>query len=338
MGNPPDSHRIALEIVKGTGVICGMLIFTMFFNPLMLFLPLPVMFYRARLGRRLGKIVLFMGILVVGLMTGSLGLEFIKWLFWSLLILGYFLQDFLERGLSLEKTLVFSGTLVMLILFAALLAKSISGSTTVTGFLEKSLEQTFGLLMQAANVASGEVASQVSAFIKMIGTPADYFMAAKTTGLAPDKEAMQRAAFVLVRIAPSSMATFFLITALVCLRTAGPVYRRKGLTPPELGDFTVWRSPENLMWVTIACGVMMVLPVGLARFIGVNGILVLLMVYFFQGMAITAFFLKRVKVSIMAQWVIYVLIFFTFLQFIVLALGFFDLWLDVRKLKQMEET
>jgi uncharacterized protein YybS (DUF2232 family) len=64
---------------------------------------------------------------------------------------------------------------------------------------------------------------------------------------------------------------------------------------------------------------------------GLNGLLVMLLIYFFQGIAIVSFYFEKMRLPLLARWVLY---FFT-LQVLplVIGLGVFDMWLNVRKIK-----
>jgi uncharacterized protein YybS (DUF2232 family) len=67
--------------------------------------------------------------------------------------------------------------------------------------------------------------------------------------------------------------------------------------------------------------------------LGINGLIVLMTVYFFQGMAITTFFFQKKRFPFILRVFFYGLIVVQqFLLLLVIALGFFDTWLNFRKL------
>ena len=92
-----------------------------------------------------------------------------------------------------------------------------------------------------------------------------------------------------------------------------------------------WRSPEWLVYAFIAAGVMTLVPSRPVSIVGVNAIGLLLIVYFFQGMAIIAFYLYLNRWRLFIKVIIYVLIFTqVYIMFIVAGLGLFDTWFDFR--------
>ncbi len=72
--------------------------------------------------------------------------------------------------------------------------------------------------------------------------------------------------------------------------------------------------------------------------IGLNGLIVLMTIYFFQGIAIISFYFNKKNFSKGAKILLYGLIVLQqLLLFVVIGLGLFDAWLDFRKLdKQVE--
>jgi len=112
------------------------------------------------------------------------------------------------------------------------------------------------------------------------------------------------------------------------------LFRRfPGLFLPS--DLSKWQLPENLIWIVAAAlgiftlGFLVNSPwvdrVGMNLLVGVG------MLYFFQGLSITAFYLTKLKTFALLKPVLYVL---AFVQFnVVLALlGVFDVWFDFRGL------
>jgi uncharacterized protein YybS (DUF2232 family) len=91
------------------------------------------------------------------------------------------------------------------------------------------------------------------------------------------------------------------------------------------------------MWGVIACGLTILLPDKTFKVIGLNGLIVLMTIYFFQGIAIVSFYFEKKGVPRMFKIFIYSLI--AIQQIILMAvigLGFFDVWFDFRKLELKE--
>jgi uncharacterized protein YybS (DUF2232 family) len=111
------------------------------------------------------------------------------------------------------------------------------------------------------------------------------------------------------------------------------LFQARKIPVPEFGSLNQWRSPEPLVWVAIGCGAMLLLPVAALKIIGINGLIVLMAVYFFQGIAIVSFFFEKKRFPAALRFILYSLIGLQqFLLLLIIGLGFFDMWVDFRKL------
>ncbi|MBU1568206.1 MAG: YybS family protein [Proteobacteria bacterium] len=98
--------------------------------------------------------------------------------------------------------------------------------------------------------------------------------------------------------------------------------------------FRQWVLPEKLIWVVIAMGVFILIPVEPLPRIGINCILLLSVIYCFQGLSITVFLMNKWKVPLLLRSFFYVMIVFQSLgTLILLFFGIADIWLDFRKMK-----
>jgi uncharacterized protein YybS (DUF2232 family) len=111
-----------------------------------------------------------------------------------------------------------------------------------------------------------------------------------------------------------------------------------GTSAPELcgeRNLCLWKSPEHLVWAAIASGFLLLLPWSGLDLVGSNLIRVIGTVYFFQGIAIVAFYFQRSKMPLLLKALMYGLLFLTAGTRIgVAALGLFDVWFDFRKLNK----
>lgn len=105
----------------------------------------------------------------------------------------------------------------------------------------------------------------------------------------------------------------------------------------ENPDLNRWSASEYLLWLLIGSGAMLLVSFKSLNIIGTNLLIVSLMAYFYQGVAIILFYMKKktfplfLKIFVFALIVIQPLI----LLFVIL-LGLFDAWGDFRKLKKVE--
>jgi len=107
----------------------------------------------------------------------------------------------------------------------------------------------------------------------------------------------------------------------------------RSLNYPDFGPLNLWKAPEYLVWGVIGCGLALFLPHTAIKVIGINGLLILMTVYFFQGIAIVSFYFDKKRLPRFVRVFLYTLI--ALQQLILLAvigLGFFDLWANFRRL------
>jgi uncharacterized protein YybS (DUF2232 family) len=99
--------------------------------------------------------------------------------------------------------------------------------------------------------------------------------------------------------------------------------------------FATWRLPSGLIWVLIAAGFSLLAPVDAISLVGRNLLVVLLPLYFFQGMAIVNNFLRKKTYPPLVKGLIYLLLLiFNPLPIIITCVGVFDLWIDFRRPRQ----
>ena len=105
---------------------------------------------------------------------------------------------------------------------------------------------------------------------------------------------------------------------------------RPGVLPGPA--FAGWRSPEPLIWALIAAGFAVALTAEGLQSAAINVLIILLPVYFLQGLAVIEHFLKRKGLSLLLRGASYVLLLVVNpLPLIVTGIGVFDLWADFRK-------
>lgn len=139
-----------------------------------------------------------------------------------------------------------------------------------------------------------------------------------------------------MKIIPALVVAVFGIVALLNLVM---LYRRfpdRRSWIASTRDLTEWKSPEALVWCLILSGFALFLPSWEALKLGaLNLFLISLIFYFFQGLAIVAYYFHHKNVPHFLRSLAYLLILFeqVFTLFVV-GLGLFDLWGDFRRLKK----
>ncbi len=107
--------------------------------------------------------------------------------------------------------------------------------------------------------------------------------------------------------------------------------------PAQLGSVAQpafrWELPELLVWVFIGSGVLFLTGMPWLRVVGLNGLVVMLGLYFLQGLSIAAFLFRRFQLPrFLAPLSVIVLVFQPFFTLLVAGLGLFDVWFAFRRL------
>lgn len=119
----------------------------------------------------------------------------------------------------------------------------------------------------------------------------------------------------------------YLLVRRYCQRSQPPL----ALAPDDLA---CWRASDYLVWVFVASGVAVLLPVETLSIIGMNVLLVTLAIYCLQGVAIVLFWGRRLPMPRSVQYVIGAMVFLfagPLCLVVCTAAGLFDLWVDFRR-------
>jgi len=233
-----------------------------------LFIPLPVLFYRAKLGRANGAIVPVATIIVMVAVIGRISVDVL--VFSELMLLGFLLSELFEFNLSVGQTVLYACGIVLLTAAGGLLFySSISGTgmtALVSAYVAKNLELTL-TLYQNMGVSPEH--------IRMIS------------------DSMVHIHYVLVRIIPAFAIVSALFVSWTNLLMARPILESRNLFYPPFGRLNLWKAPDHLVWGVIGCGLILLVSTKGMKMIGLNGLLVLMTIYFFQGIAIISFFFEK---------------------------------------------
>jgi len=273
-----------------------------------LFIPLPILFYRLRLGRINGLVIPIISSLVMVVFIGGISLDIL--FFAGLLLIGFILGELFELNLSIEKTTLYaSGSVVLSGLIGLIISSMLTGEGVfgiVSNYVAKNLELTL-VLYQSMGMSQENV--------QLIS------------------QSLDKIQHVLVTIIPALVSTSTLFVAWISILLAKPVLISRSLHYPDFGPLNLWMAPDYLVWVVIGCGLALFLPIPVIKVIGLNGLLILMTVYFFQGIAIVSYYFNKKRFPKILRIFLYTLM--ALQQLILLAvigLGFFDLWINFRRL------
>ncbi len=313
-----EPQNLAKDIVRGIA-ITSIIFAAPIYIPLLGFLcalliPLPVMFYRAKLGRSVGIFVPLGAFFFMALMAGGMSADIL--FFVELLLLGFALGELLELNLTIERTFLYACGAVFLSGFVAILFYSAISNTGITALL--------------SNYVANNIEMSLALY-RSLGMPEE------TISAIGKPETRAKIEYVFVRILPALAIVFTLFVVWVSLLLARPVLKARALFFPDFGELNRWKTPDVLVWWVIGCGALLLIPVDGLKLLGINGIMILMMVYFFQGIAIVSHFFERKRMPRGFRVVVYTLIALQhFLLLLIIGVGFFDMWMNFRKLETEE--
>jgi len=271
--------------------------------------PLPTFFYRSKFGRTIGIAVPGFTIIAMIIILG--GYAFDVFFFIELLLIGFVLSELIELKLSIEKTFIYACIVVLSSsILVVLFYSNITGiqiGSLVSDYIVKNLELTLELY-------------------KNMGMPEENIHMISSS--------MESFQYVLIRIFPALAIASTLFIIWTSLMLAKPLLKTRNLFYPDFGQLNLWKTPEYFVWIAIACGILLLIPDKTVRLMGINGIIILMTIYFFQGMAIVSFYFAKKQFPRLLRFFLYSLIaIWQVILLIVVILGFFDIWFNFRKIQ-----
>jgi uncharacterized protein YybS (DUF2232 family) len=258
--------------------------------------PLPVLYYRIKLGRQIGMIIPAVMIVILVWLSKSITTELIIISGWMLL--GFLISECFESGFSIEKTILYSSSAVL-----------VSGVLALFFYSNMSQVGIYDLAFQQVKVFLG------------------YLIEAGLIAETPDE--VQR---MVTWMLPGIITTMVIFIAWVNVILAIPLLRRNQLPAPEFGMLDLWKAPEKLVWVAILGTAGMLVETKPVFLLSMNVMCLVLMTYFLQGISIVSFFVKKTRIPPALRYLLYWLVFFQFpVNLMVTGIGLFDMWVNFRK-------
>lgn len=200
--------NISKDIISGVAII-GLIFTASTYLPVIgfffsLFIPLPILFYRSKLGRTTGIIVYILSIIIMIVMTGSISLDI--FFFAELLLLGFVLSELFEMRLSIEKTISYACAsvlitgIVILFFYSNLLNTGIY--TLASEYISRNLELTM-------------------AMYESLGVPEESIHVISNS--------MEKIHYVLIRIIPAMLISLTLFVSWTSLLIARPLLKAKNI-------------------------------------------------------------------------------------------------------------
>lgn len=313
-GNPvvrPKKNPVAKELVLGVAAtlmsflpVLVIPVVGVFFS---VFTPLPTLVSFYRLGRPLGFVIPAGAAVVAGLILFYLDAPNGMYYFLEMLLLGLLLAVGMRQRLSIEKTV--AGATLFVFGLSSLVFWYAQGGAGGEVFqeLENDLKASITMLIQQHPSLSANQA-------ELAGT-------------------VEKVASILVRLLPGITLASTLIVAWLNLLVAMRFCRYQRAPLPPWPNWSQWKAPEHLVWVVIAAGFMLLLPLASFKILALNGLIALGVVYLLQGLAIVVYYFDRWRLPKILRVFFYsLLILQQFATLGVVVLGFFDMWFDFRRI------
>ncbi|MBC8283696.1 MAG: DUF2232 domain-containing protein [Nitrospinae bacterium] len=309
MAQEPQSQNLLLPVLLVFALLFALLVFPPLGALVGVLSPFPLVFIFLQRGKQVALVLMALIFGVLWFLVGqSQALLFMAEYAVMALVLGEMIRARFPGDWCIGASSLVSGV-VSILLLVALLGDQ---ETTVKDFFEKQIRAHFVQSIETFE-SVGENKAEIADMKEFVD---------KTVG----GFASSYPAFVLVGSLISAIANYSLLR-IVWGRIYGP-----GLFSER--TFAEWVCPENLVWGFIAASLALFLGQGMLEDAGLNLFIVMMVIYFAQGMSIVVHFLKARKVPIFLWLVLFIIIFVQPLFIALIAgMGVFDIWVDFRKIR-----
>lgn len=275
-----------------------------------IFAPFPALYFRLKEGRRTGIAIVALSLATLAAAGGPANAALYLFQCGAVSLA---LPEFLSRGKggarSIACTTAISAALVALTAALFSLTQGVDVNALVVKGIQSSIAHTAQIYEK-----SGLKGEELKAF----------------------QAALADAGSLIERIYPALLVVAVGFIAGVNLLLLRKVSRRLP-RPLTLGEFARFKTPDWTIWIMIVAGFTMLAPQALAVRVALNTLIVILPLYFIQGMAVIATLFERHAVPRFMRGLFYLLLVVTqFLAIAVIVLGIFDLWGDFRTPKKKE--
>jgi hypothetical protein len=144
------------------------------------------------------------------------------------------------------------------------------------------------------------------------------------------------AAFVF-NVIPALIFVFALVAVVVNLLFSRRFIRMPHLFSGHSWDVAAFRVSDLIIWGVIVAAAAFFAGRYLTNmmwleYIGINTLIALGAIYFFQGLAVTAYFLRRLKIPLLriAAYIL-IILFFQSIGILIIGIGLADIWVDFRR-------
>ena len=303
-------RSILIAAVQTAGLTIAGFVIPLLGQIAVLFTPVPLIALTVREGRKAGFAATGLAAAMVAVVvSGQLVFVFFFFSF-GLMALG--ISEGLLRRLRPEQAVLAGGILPLAALTAALVPLLIRAGKSPLALADEYLRTS---LIEAQQLYTQLGLNEVAQMISAVPETTLYYA---------------------VRLGPGIVLATTLLQAAVCFGMARTVLLRKDPGLPISGEpaLAAWHAPDSWVWGLIASLGLLVVPGMTSRLVGMNLTLLFLLVYIAQGAALTEFWLRRLKLSILWRSFAHTIILtLPPTMAVVIALGVVDIWADFRKVR-----
>jgi len=288
---------LLVALVPALSVLIGVLI------------PVPLIFVYIRFGRRPG-LALLASIFVV--LFTLLGPRQATLFLTEYAVLVGVMAEAIRFKLSFDKCISFSALVSASLSIVLLLFVFTDREVTLLEFFQKQIDTHF-----AQSIESLKAVGDKSEELKVVQDFAD------------------KASGSLAQAYPSFIVLGTFLTALINYYATRFLWRRiYGYDIFHEDRFSGWVIPDQVIWVLIGSSAVFLFADNALGSIGINLLLMTIVAYFIQGMAITIYFLESRNVPVFF-WILmfFVILLQPLLVGVSVGLGVFDTWMDMRKVR-----
>ena len=325
-------------LAAGMYVAAGLVPFLGLF--LGLFSPVPILYFYYRRGRSFGLTMTAVAFAAVGLLYILLGSPVGGLVFGEYCLMAVLLGEGLIRRLSPGRLVATASAGIIGLGLAVLVVVGIGsgqnpltlGRNAVDHQIRSSMVMYEALFQMPSDPQAEVPAYEPAPSDETTITPGEAPAPGVTVpALTPRGEILAQA---MLAVFPGLMIMGAILMAWANLMVGRAFLARTVSLPPPLDDFKDWRAPERMVFALIVGGFGAFIFQGALRIIAINVLMVVCLIYFFQGISIMAFWFNRKGMPLFLRVTMYTLIGLQqYLVVVVAAVGLFDLWFDFRKLK-----
>lgn len=303
----------ALYTAAGIGITLVCLLGVSFLGPFGAFInlltPLPAAYLGMRYGVKTGIVVVVVTCLLLLELASTYTLVAYLVLFGiGSLLLPYLLHRLLPWDKAILYTAAGTAAISAVVMFTIVVFNNVSITGIINQIVQAEVDQAL-IVYQNAGL-SGDQLKDMSQAIQGMGV------------------FVKRGFFGLY------LATLIAIESLTLLILQRVKVKGEHISGPS---FARWRTPPHLIWLLIAGGFLQFVPQASIVTVGWNILLVMLPLYFFQGLAVVHHFMQRKNYPRSVKSMLYLLLLVVNpLPVIVTSVGVFDLWIDFRRPRQKQ--